>query len=65
MVGPKRWWGVKGHTFGDVVVGWVVVDDCLGKRQCRQSCYGDHRGGGHHGVEDECEAVGHIAVGGT
>lgn len=63
MVGPQRGRGVKGHTFGDVVVGGVVVDDRLSERMCRQRCYGDHRGGGHHGVEDECQTVGHVTVG--
>lgn len=63
MVRPQRRWGVKGHAFGDVVVGGVVVDDSLGERKCRESCYGDHGGGGHHGVEDERQAVGHISVG--
>lgn len=63
MVRPQRRWGVKGHAFGDVVVSGVVVDDCLRKRKRRQSCDGDHRGGGHHGIEDERQAVGHITVG--
>lgn len=63
MVRPQRGRGVKGHTFGDVVGGRVVVDDCLSERERRQSCYGHHGGGGHHGVEDERQAVGHVAVG--
>lgn len=53
MVRPKRRWGVKGHAFGDVVIGGVVIDNCLRNRKRRQSCYSDHRGSGHHGVEDE------------
>lgn len=63
MVRPQGRWGVKGHAFGDVVGGGMVVDDSLSKRKGRQSCYGDHRGGGHHGVEDERQAVGHVTAG--
>lgn len=63
MVWPQGWWGAKGHTLRDVVVGGMVVDDCLSKRKRRQSCYGDHRGGGHHGVEDERQTVSYITVG--
>lgn len=62
MVRPQRGWGIKGHALGDVIGGWVVVDDCLSERKCRYSCYGDHGGGGHHGVEDEGQAVGYITV---
>lgn len=65
MVRPERGWGVKGHAFGDVVVGGVVVDDRLRDGERGQSCYGDHGGGGHHGVEDERQAVGHVPVGGA
>jgi len=63
MVRPQRGRGIEGHAFGDVVVGGVVVDDCLSERVCKRSCYGDHRGGGHHGVEDECETVSHVTIG--
>lgn len=63
MIRPQRRRGIKGYAFGDVVGGGVVVDDCLSKRECRQSCYGDHRWGGHHGVEDEGEAVSNVTVG--
>jgi len=62
VVRPQRGKRVKGHAFRDVVVGGVVVDDCVSKRKCRQSCNGDHGGGGHHGVEDERQTVGHISV---
>lgn len=65
MVRPERGRGVKGHTFGDVVVGGVVVDDRLRDGERGQSCDGDHGGGGHHGVEDERQAVGHVPVGGA
>lgn len=69
MVGPERGRGVKGHALGDVVVGGgvvvVVVDDRRRHGECGQSGNGDHGGGGHHGVEDERQAVGHVPVGGT
>lgn len=65
MVRPERGRGVKGHPFGDVVVGGVVVDDRLRDGERGQSCYGDHGGSGHHGVEDERQAVGHVPVGGA
>lgn len=65
MVRPERGRGIKGHAFGDVVVGGVVVDDRLRDGERGQSCYGDHGGGGHHGVEDERQAVGHVPVRGA
>lgn len=64
MVGPERRQRVEPHAFrGVLVVGGVVVDDRLCDRNGGQGCYGDHRGGWHHGVEDERQAVGHVAVG--
>lgn len=68
MVGPERGRGVKGHALGDVVVGSgvvVVVDDRRRHGECWQSGDGDHGGRGHHGVEDERQAVGHVPVGGA
>lgn len=38
------------------------VDDCLCDWERGQSCYGNHRRSGHHGVEDERQAVGHVTV---
>lgn len=63
MVGPERRQRVEPHAFRDVVVGGVVVDDRLRDGNGRQGCYGDHGRGWHHGVEDERQAVGHVAVG--
>lgn len=69
MVGPERGRGVEGHALGDVVVGgggvMVVVDNRRHYGECRQSGNGDHWGGGHHGVEDERQAVGHVPVRGA
>ena len=45
--------------------GVVVIDGRPGPGRDGQSRYGDHGGGGHHGAEDERQAVGHVPVGGA
>lgn len=63
MVGPEGRQRVQSHAFGHAVVAGVVVDGRRWRRNGRQSCYGDHRGAWHHGVQDERQTVGHVAVG--
>lgn len=63
VVGPEGGQRVEAHALGDVVVAGVVLDDRLCDGDGGQRRDGDHRGGRHHGVEDERQAVGHVAVG--